>query len=49
MPFMHCQVKGKRGWKYGRSGKCYAGKSGKKRAQRQARAMHAAGYKSKHR
>lgn len=36
------KVKG--GWKYGKSGKTYSTRAG---AERQARAIHAAGYKGK--
>lgn len=43
MPIQRCTLKGgKKGWKYGESGKCYATKSG---AERQAKAIHASGYK----
>lgn len=44
MPIQRCQFKGRKGWKWGRSGKCYASKS---RAQRQKRAIFASGYKGK--
>jgi len=45
MPIQRCTLKGgKKGWKYGKSGKCYASKSS---AQRQAEAIHASGYKSR--
>ena len=47
MPFMPCKSKGKRGVKYGRSGKCYTGKGGRKKAGKQAAAMHARGYKKR--
>ena len=47
MPLMRCQTNGKRGWKYGRSGKCYAGRFGKAKAIKQMRAMFASGYRSK--
>ena len=33
MPLMKCKNKGKKGTKFGKSGKCYTGKSGKKKAQ----------------
>ena len=32
MPLKQCQIDGKRGWKYGDSGKCYTGPDGKKKA-----------------
>jgi len=45
MPIQRCTLKGgKKGWKYGKSGKCYAKKAS---AQRQAAAIHASGYKSR--
>jgi len=39
------KVKG--GYKWGKSGKLYTGKNAKKKAQRQARAIYASGYKGK--
>jgi len=45
MPLMRCTVNGKAGWKFGASGKCYAGKAGKAKAALQGRAIEA----SKHR
>lgn len=45
MPIHKCTLSnGKRGWKYGHSGKCYPLRS---QAARQARAIHAAGYTGK--
>lgn len=41
MPLKRCQKDGKKGWKWGDSGKCYTGKDGKAKAQRQARAIEA--------
>ena len=42
---MRCKLKsGKMGYKYGKSGKCYARKSS---ANKQKRAMYASGYKGK--
>lgn len=38
MPLMRCQKNGKRGWKWGKSGKCYIGKGAKAKAKRQGRA-----------
>jgi len=35
------------GYKFGKSGKQYRGKSAKKKAQKQARAIYASGYKEK--
>lgn len=45
MPLMKVQVNGKIGWRYGRSGKVYVGKNGRKRAIEQMKAMIANGYK----
>ena len=43
MPIQRCALKnGKKGWKYVKSGKCYASRKG---AERQAAAIHASGYK----
>ena len=47
MPFKRCSSKGKSGVKYGDSGACYTGKDAKKKAQKQATAMYASGYKKK--
>ena len=45
MPIQECTLKnGKKGWKYGKSGKCYANKSD---AERQKKAIHASGYKGR--
>jgi len=42
MPLQRCVTeKGKPGWKWGESGKCYPGKSGKARAKVQMRAIKA--------
>jgi|TARA_A100001515_G_scaffold84254_2_gene66830 hypothetical protein len=41
MPVKKCKTKGKAGRKYGKSGKCYPGKSGKKKAAKQGRAIKA--------
>ena len=35
------------GYKFGKSGKTYRGKGAKKKAQKQARAIYAGGYKEK--
>lgn len=35
------------GYKFGKSGKLYRGKGAKQKAQRQARAIYASGYKEK--
>ncbi len=48
MPLQRCQVNGKPGWKYGKHGACYIGKSGKKRAIRQMKAMFANGFQGDH-
>ena len=47
MPIKKCQKDGKSGWKFGDSGTCYTGPSGKAKAQKQAKAMFANGYKGK--
>ena len=47
MPIKKCQKDGKSGWKFGDSGTCYTGPSGKAKAQKQAKAMFANGYKRK--
>jgi hypothetical protein len=39
MPIMKCQSKGNSGYKYGASGHCYPGKSGKAKAAKQGRAI----------
>ena len=32
MPLKECQIDGRKGWKYGDSGKCYTGPDAKKKA-----------------
>tara|TARA_R100001086_G_scaffold248473_1_gene185548 strand:+ start:1047 stop:1184 length:138 start_codon:yes stop_codon:yes gene_type:complete len=45
MPIQRCSLpKGKKGWKWGKGGKCYPTR---KQAERQARAAYASGYKEK--
>tara|TARA_B100001179_G_C18470196_1_gene351018 strand:- start:216 stop:353 length:138 start_codon:yes stop_codon:yes gene_type:complete len=45
MPIVRCTLKsGKKGWKWGKKGKCYPNK---KQAQAQAKAAYASGYKGK--
>lgn len=39
MPIQPCKINGKKGLKYGVKGKCYTGKSAKKKALRQMRAI----------
>lgn len=41
MPIQACTINGKRGWRWGRHGKCYAGPSGRAKAERQMRAIEA--------
>jgi hypothetical protein len=41
MPVKKCKTKGKSGYKYGDSGKCYTGTSAKSKAKRQGRAIEA--------
>lgn len=45
MPIKDCKVDGKSGKKWGDSGKCYTGPDAEKKAQKQAQAAYAAGYK----
>lgn len=39
MPIKSCQIKNKKGYKYGDTGKCYPGKSGKTKARKQGQAI----------
>ena len=39
MPIQKCQRNKKKGWKFGKSGKCYTGKNAKEKAKRQGRAI----------
>lgn len=39
MPVKKCSSNKKSGYKYGDSGKCYVGKSGKNKAQKQGQAI----------
>lgn len=41
MPIQACTINGKRGYKWGSQGKCYAGRSGRAKAERQMRAIEA--------
>ena len=41
MPLMRCKDKGKRGWRWGKRGKCYTGANARARALRQGRAIEA--------
>lgn len=41
MPLTRCSSKGKPGYKWGDSGKCYTGKDAKAKAMKQARAIEA--------
>jgi len=45
MPVQRCQKNGRRGYKWGQSGKCYVGQGAKAKAERQGRAIRASGYK----
>lgn len=47
MPFKECSNNGKSGVKWGDSGKCYTGKGAQKKAEKQAKAAYASGYKKK--
>ncbi len=40
MPLMRCG-KGRKGWKFGKSGRCYLGKKAREKAARQGRAIKA--------
>src|SRR5438132_135754 len=44
MPIQRCKIHGRPGWKWGSSGKCYAGPSGRAKAERQAAAIRASGW-----
>ena len=39
MPLKQCNIKGRPGWKWGDSGKCYTGKDAKKKALKQGVAI----------
>lgn len=41
MPLQRCQVNGKKGWKWGSSGKCYTGPGARTKALEQGRAIEA--------
>jgi len=41
MPVKRCTTNGKKGYKYGDSGKCYPGNAGKSKAAAQGRAIQA--------
>ena len=45
MPIKICTEKGKKGKKWGKSGKCYTGRDAQKKAEEQAAAAYANGYK----
>jgi len=45
MPTMTCQKNGKPGYKYGEHGTCYTGSGGKRKALKQAVAIHASGFR----
>lgn len=47
MPIKKCTSGGKSGAKWGNSGKCYTGVGAKAKAQKQARAAYANGYRGK--
>lgn len=49
MPVMKCQCKKRKGYKFGRSGKCYTGKGALKKAKRQGRAIKASQSRAKKR
>jgi len=39
MPLRKCQYKNRKGYKWGKAGKCYTGKSARSKAMKQARAI----------
>jgi len=39
MPIKQCQIKGKKGYKFGDEGKCYFGANAKEKAKKQGRAI----------
>jgi hypothetical protein len=41
MPIQRCTRKGKSGYRWGKSGKCYLGRGARRKALRQARAIRA--------
>lgn len=41
MPLQRCTINGKKGWRWGKHGKCYTGPNARSRALRQARAIKA--------
>jgi len=41
MPIKQCQIKGKKGYKFGDMGRCYVGKGAKEKAKKQGRAIRA--------
>ena len=45
MPTQNCSKNGRKGRKYGKSGKCYTGRNAESRAARQGRAIRARGGK----
>jgi hypothetical protein len=47
MPIKKCSKKGKTGYKWGNSGKCYTGKGARQKAGKQAAAAYAHGYRGK--
>jgi hypothetical protein len=40
MPVKACKIRGKKGYKFGKEGKCYVGKGAKEKALKQGRAIH---------
>ena len=44
MPIQRCKIKGKLGYKWGASGKCYVGYGALAKAERQAQAIYSSGY-----
>ncbi len=41
MPLLQCTIDGQKGYKWGKSGTCYPGESGKERALKQGQAIEA--------
>jgi len=47
MPVQRCIKNGKKGWRWGKHGKCYLGSNGKQKALKQGKAIHASKYRSR--
>lgn len=47
MPVQKCQYKGKQGFKFGETGKCFTGKQGRAKATKQGKAINISQKKNK--